>query len=388
MTPEFDLLCLAARPRPDYARVAAVLGTGLEWCRLLSLAEAHCVRPQLIRALRDLDWISVPPEARQSLSGFLRLHKARSLFFAGQLVQVADQFSQRAIPFATFKGPSLAAAVYGDLSLREYNDIDIIVQKKHVAQAEEILGCLGYKSVAGSSAFRRAFLSYQGQFALLREMRESPKLAIDLHWDFACAHVPFPLSPREIWSNLEKADIGGRAVPTLGRSDLALFLAGHGTKEGWRCLGWVCDFAMFIETHPDLDWTRLLERARQRGSGRSLLLGCQLAAQLLGTRVKGDLLRFGENNAQFRLAAETVVRRIDRGFPARSSEHVLGDFELCQNWVQRTRFIGRLLFTRTAGDYISLPLPRPLWRVYHLTRPFRLAGKAITSLARMSPRRM
>ena len=33
------------------------------------------------------------------------------------------------------------------------------------------------------------------------------------------------------------------------RNEMALFLAGHGTKEGWRCLGWVGDFAMFIEKH-------------------------------------------------------------------------------------------------------------------------------------------
>ena len=87
-------------------------------------------------------------------------------------------------------------------------------------------------------------------------------------------------------------------VPTLGRANLALLLAGHGAKEGWRCLGWVGDFAMFIEKHPDLDWSNLLERAQRRGCGRSLLVGCQLAAQLLGTRVDADLLELAENNVQ------------------------------------------------------------------------------------------
>jgi hypothetical protein len=359
-----------------------MFGAGLDWNLLLGLAKAHRVRPLLIRSLRELAWLGVPLEARQLLLNFLAIHKQRSLFLAGQLTRVADQLSKRAIPFATFKGPSLAAAVYRDLSLREYSDIDIIVEKKQVAATEEVLRQLGYEPIAGSRAFRRAFLAYQGQFALLK----GTQLAVDLHWDFAAHEVPFPLSPKEIWNSLEKTDIGGRSVPTLGRSDLALFLAGHGVKEAWRCLAWVCDFAMFIEKHPDLDWAYLLARARQRESGRALLVGCHLAAKLLGIRVKGDLLEVVERNVKYQSAAETAIRQLGETRERRALEHTEGDFALCESWLQRARLVGRLLFTRTVGDYNSLPLPRSMWRVYHLTRPFRLAIKSLMSVPRPKSR--
>jgi hypothetical protein len=207
----------------------------------------------------------------------------------------------------------------------------------------------------------------------------NPSLAIDLHWDFVPTSVPFPVSSAEIWHNLEQVQIGGRVVPTLGRADLALFLAGHGAKEGWRCLAWVCDFSKLIEHHPDLDWSGLLDRARRRGCGRSLLVGWQLAAQLLGTRVDVHLLGLAENNMQARLVSEAVVRQICNGYPVPASDRELGSLELCENWLQRVRSIGHFLVTRTVGDYVSMPLPRPLWRIYHLTRPFRLAGKVVTN---------
>jgi len=35
------------------------------------------------------------------------------------------------------------------------------------------------------------------------------------------------------------------------------------------------------------------------------------------------------------------------------------------------------LITRTVSDYEAMPLPKSLWGLYHLTRPFRLAGKII-----------
>jgi hypothetical protein len=382
-SPEFGILCSVARANPDPSQIATALKSDIEWRTLLSHAKAHGVRPQLIRAFRELDWIGVPLETKRSLLDFMQLHRARSLFIAGELIKVSDQLSQRAIRFATFKGPSLATALYGDLSLRECNDIDIIVDENHVAQAEAILGSLGYRGILGSSVFRDAFLSYQRQFAFVRE---TPSLAVDLHWDFTASHVPFPVSPSEIWNNLEQVDIGGRPVPTLGRNDLGLLLAGHGTKEGWRCLGWVADFAMFIQKHPDLDWNYLLNRAQRRGCGRSLLLGCQLAAQLLGTRVKADMLQLAENTRQLLLVAETMVHRIRSDFPAASLDRDLGDLELCESRLQKACAIGKLLITRTVGDYVSMPLPRRLWRIYHVTRPFRLAGKAITRLGPIDSR--
>lgn len=380
-TPEFDLLCLVGRPRPDYARAGTLLRIGLDWRLLSSLAATHGVRPQLVRALGELDWVGVPSEVRRSLLEFLRFHKMRSLFLAGQLIQVADRLSHASIRYATFKGPSLAAVLYGNLSLRECADIDVIVDRQQVGEAEIALGSLGYKSVDGDPAFRAAFFSYQKQFVLVRQ---NPSLAIDLHWDFAATNVPFPITPAEIWNNLGEVEIGGRAIPTLGRSDLALYLAGHGTKEGWRCLAWVSDFAMLIDRYPNLDWADLLDRARHKQCGRSLLLGCQLAAQLLGTRVKGDLPNLAENTVHARLAAEAIVRQLGNEFPTKSSERFLGDFELCETPMQKARVLGRLLITRTVGDYNSLPLPRPLWRLYHVTRPFRLTANAIVGLARLS----
>jgi hypothetical protein len=205
---EFEALCLVGQVKPDYGQIAAVLKGDIDWAVLLSLAAAHSVRLQLIHALRKLDWVGVPSKIKQSLSDFLLLHKARSLLVASELIRVNDELSQRAIRFATFKGPSLAAGLYGDLSLRECNDIDLIVEEQQVVRAEAVLGSLGYRSALGSSVFRSAFLSYQKQFLFVREGNSST--AIDLHWDFAGTTVPFPVTSAEIWNNLEQVDIGGR----------------------------------------------------------------------------------------------------------------------------------------------------------------------------------
>jgi hypothetical protein len=374
---EFDLLCFAAQVTPDYQRIASALKDSIDWAVLLSLAAAHAMRLPLINALWKLDWIGVPAETKRSLLDFLQLHKAHSLLIARELIHISDELSRRTIRFATFKGASLAVGLYGDLSLREFNDIDLIVEEEQIERTEAVLGSLGYRPVLGGSVFRGTFLSYQKQFAFVHE--RNPNLAIDLHWDFVGTLVPFPISSAEVWNNLDELHLGGQVVPTLGRADLGLLLAGHGAKEGWRRLSWVGDFARFIENNRDVDWRTLLHRARQRGTGRSLLVGWLLAKQLFGALVDAELLELAESNVQARRVADALVQRIRGEHPLPVSQGEFGEPDLRENWLQRTQAIGNLFMTRTIGDYISMPLPRRLWWIYHFTRPFRLAGNAFSN---------
>lgn len=375
---EFDLLCQVTRVKPDYDQLENTLRNDIDWTILSSLAAAHSVTVRLVQVLGKSDWVCVPAEAKQSLLAFVQLHKVHSLKLASELMRVSYELSQRGIRFATFKGPSLAVWLYGDLSLREFNDIDLIIDQDQVVNAERVLSSLGYRPIHGCAGFRKAFLSYQRQYMFVKDGNES--LALDLHWDFVGMYRPFTISSKEIWSNLDQLRMGGLTVPTLGRADLGLLLAGHGAKEGWRCLGWVADFAMYIEKNPDLDWRTLLDRARRRGSSRSLLVGWQLATQLLGARLDAQLLKLAEHNLPARAAAEALMLRIRNGYPAPASVSAFGEPELHENWRQRARSLVSFIVTRTVSDYVSMPLPRSLWRIYHLTRPFRLAWTLVRTV--------
>jgi hypothetical protein len=114
-----------------------------------------------------------------------------------------------------------------------------------------------------------------------------------LHWQFSGYGVVFPLRAAEVWPKLIEAPIAGRTVPSLAHDDLALFLAAHGTKEGWRRMLWLCDFAEFLRRFQDLDWIAILERAARSHSSRQLLLAIELAATMrdpLSQQKEEDLL--------------------------------------------------------------------------------------------------
>src|SRR5471032_895721 len=184
---EFDLLCLMVRQRPDLPRVRERIAAGFDFEFLFELASAHSVRPMLLLAIAALSGQGVPGTIRASLRYFQRTHLARVLSLSEEVCRVTRLFAAEGNPFAVFKGPVLAAYLYGELAHREYNDIDLIVPPEHMAKAETLLASLGYGNRQGDRAFRQAFLAFQRQYSFVRPEFDA---AIDLHWHFCSLHLP------------------------------------------------------------------------------------------------------------------------------------------------------------------------------------------------------
>ena len=378
---EFKLLCLVARPEPDLGGARKILSAGVDFAELFRLGEYHGVRPQLVESLYRMSWETVPAATRNSFENFRRVHGVHSLFVSRELLRLCEAFAKAGLRFATFKGPTLAALLHGDVSRREYVDVDIIVPQQQIDDAERLLGGLGYRAAGGTRAYRQAFLAHLRQYAFVHP---DSNLAIDLHWSFTGTHVPFPLTPAAVWQDLDTVLIGNRAVPTLSTENLALLLAGHGTKEAWRCLGWICDFAMLIDRRQDLDWLDIHGRAKAQRCGDAVLLACAMARELLETPVPEALRGLLERNGRVSALVAGLTRGLKEGLRGLSEQENFSDLHLCERRLDKLWGAMTLALTRTSGDYDAMKLPRILWPVYYVTRPFRLATKALTALGRRS----
>jgi hypothetical protein len=373
-TREFQLLLYCATSQPDVGRIAEVVREDVDWQILLDLATRHRVQPILCQTLKSVCWDIVPLRIKRQLEHSYMLNVPISLIFAAELLRLLDQFQQSGIALAAFKGIILAELVYGDLSLREFSDLDIIVREADLSKSEDILTALGYKADFPDRDYRSSFLRYQGQYAFRH--RETG-VSVDLHWRLSAKGEPFPLQPAKIWSRLGEVKIIGRRVPTLALDDLALFLAGHGTKEGWRYLSWICDFAEFLRKYQNTDWVSVRGRAQDSNCLRSLQLAIVLASTLLHAPAPAELLEEARKNRAIHHLTERIKLRLLR--PVTEGE--LSQFRTSLNTHDRLRHrlwpVAMLLTTRTVGDYQAMPLPKPLWSLYYVIRPLRLAIKSV-----------
>ena len=371
---EFQLLLYCARSRPDAGSVRDLVSKGIDWEILLKLAAYHCVRPMLLQTLKSVCWDAVPQKIQLDLTLFNKANVQKNLLFTGELLRLLDFFKQNGILIAAFKGSVLANSVYGNISLREFSDLDVIVQEADLSKAEEILTARGYQADFADRDYRSAFQSYQGQYAF---RDGNTGISVDLHWRLSGKGVAFPLQSTEIWRRLERVTIAGRTVLTLAHDDLALFLAAHGTKEGWRSLIWVCDFAELLRNYQDIDWVAVLDRAQRSHSSRPVLLAIALASTLLDAPAPAALIdRVWKSLAVRKLVEEAKLRML-RAVPEEELEFFLNDLKARDRLRHRFLAIATLLTTRTVGDYEAMPLPKSLWGLYYFTRPFRLAGKML-----------
>src|SRR6516225_5567069 len=212
--PEFQLLLYCARSQPASGPIKRLVDmSAIGWGKLLALADQHCVRPLLLQSLKAVCWDAVPLSVRLELDRFCKSNAQKNLLLAAELLRLLRSFNENELPVVAFKGPILAEAVYGDLSLREFCDLDLLIRMQDLTKAEDILLACGYTAQFPDRDYRTAFLSYHGQYAFRRD------IWVDLHWQFSQDGVVFPLQAAEVWPRLIDETIAGRTVPSLAHDD-------------------------------------------------------------------------------------------------------------------------------------------------------------------------
>jgi hypothetical protein len=159
---EFALLlacCAAGDPGSSGPDREALIARLIDWPRLIRLAEHHGVTPLLFQALRNAT-DSVPPAILDELRNRYQHIARKNLEFTKELFRVLECLEAHAIPAIPLKGPVLAETVYGDLALRDFSDLDVLVQPENVLKAKAVLGALGYVvNTQLSEAEERAYLA-------------------------------------------------------------------------------------------------------------------------------------------------------------------------------------------------------------------------------------
>jgi hypothetical protein len=327
----------------------------------LRLAEHHGVRPLVRQALAE----TAPPELTQ----FFRANAIRNLYLTAELLRLLRLLDAQGIRAVPLKGPALAQSLYGDLALREFGDLDVLVQETDLRKARDLLEAQGYHLDFALDPRDEAAYVRDGQHYLL--LHPAKGIVIELHWRFAPRWFAFPLSPSQVWPRLQPIPLAGREVPSLCPEHLFLFLAAHGAKHRWCALKWLCDLVQLIHRHPRLDWEWLVDQARRSHAMRVLLLAIHLAAQL-GAAVPPELRERARRDATVQALAADVWRDIENPLGPEDLGGFLWDLRAQERWRDRLLRCLLVLTIPTATDQAFLPLPRSLSFLYAVVRPIRI----------------
>jgi len=175
-----------------------------------------------------------------------------------------------------------------------------------------------------------------------------------------------------VWPRRRTATLAGAGVPDMSPEIKLLMLCMHGSKHAWSRLIWICDVAQLLRVSPELNWKEVIREARKSGLWRALALGVLLAHRVAGAAVPQAILRRFERDS----AACNLAKHVQETLfvePGGIPEGTVPYNIQLLGFRDRTRLFLSLAFLRpNERDLAAFPLPKPLYPLYYLVRPFRL----------------
>jgi Uncharacterised nucleotidyltransferase len=375
--PENELLVCLASPSlggGQAERVRELLGAGIEWQYLLVMAHRHSVVPLLHHYLNSIAPEAVPAPILSRLRSRNDENTRQSLLLIGELHKLMERLKEQGIQAAPFKGPTLALIGYGDVALRQFGDLDILVRRRDVLKVKQLLVAEGFKPIPELTNAQEAALL---RFDCAYNFGSEKQVLFDVHWNFAPRYLSPGIDLDRLWTRLDSITINGRELPSLAAADLLPALCLHGATHAWERLGWIADVAGLIARTTDLDWEMVLAEAAAGGNRRMLALGLWLAKDLLAAPLPEVVWQAVAEDAVVRQLAVEVKQRLFLSEPPRTGifGEVLMQLRMRDRKRDQLRSLVRLAATPRSFDWMLLPLPAWLSALYYPWRPIRLAGK-------------
>ena len=364
-----QLLLLCLRPRPDASACQKiqdlVRSPLLNWTKLTEIAIAHAVLPLLYRGL-TITGAEAIDKPLYRIKAQCRFNTIRNFNLTQELQRVLNLLAAHDIAAVPFKGPTLAAIAYGDISLRQFSDLDILIHERDFLKTRDLLLGDGYcraKEISFSDNIDRQemdLMRSQGEYPF---QKQNSATSIDLHCRLMTGRLPISSAKLDsFWNNLSPVSLLNCQVQTFIAEDLILYLCIHGAKDFWKKLIWICDIAHLIDRHPGINWERLIQRARSLACEQMLWLGLSLAQAVLEVSLPAAVEQERQTTFRKQSLLLQIQRRLISGVLPQNVKHFyLSRFyfyaQMQGTWKEKVRY---------CQTYVPLLLNQ--WRLSQLSQ--------------------
>ena len=346
-------LIIALLGRDGEADFQNLITQDLDWKYFIQTCLLHRVI-QLILLKKDLANY-IPPEILDKIKAKSQNVALENLNLSMNLIQISQLLKANGIEFLTYKGPTLSVLAFGNESLRQSGDLDLLIFKKDMAKIRKIIAENGGKdSWKLTPKQEKAVFRLYNEFPML--FGESETL-IEFHWAFAESFLAFDYGFEEVFRNSQKVLLHGLEISALSDEDQLIVLTFHGSKHFWTQLNWICDIAGLLERRP-IDWDKTIKKAAQLGTLRMLWLGLFLAKDLFHAVLPADILRQIQKDTQIQPLSGAIKKHLfDENF---SGEEIKTKIylQMRERWRDKLTYSHRLLTTKMF-DSMFMPMGRP-----------------------------
>lgn len=370
--PELELIlcCAKVRLNPNKIdRIKSLLQQDIDWEYLITTAKLHKVLPLIYLNLIKYFPEYVPQNILNQLQEFIQAKTRRNLYLVRELFTLTNIFESNNISAIPYKGLVLAAAVYGDLSLRQFVDLDFLVSRQEYLKTQELLIAEGYNPPPQNNVdWERSFVHAKKQ------------IGVDLHQGLTPDYLPIHINFSGLWQRLESVSVGGVEFKTFSPEDLLIVLCIQLAKDSqWTAevLIKVCDISELIFTYENIDWDLVWQRCIKLGTKRILLFSLYVVHEMLDTKVPDSMGQKMQKDNVAKKAAlqvcEEFFLRSEESFKEKTyQERIILRKLARERWQDKVPYFLEVTFIPNEQDFSFFSFPKQLFWLYYLLKPIRL----------------
>lgn len=356
-------------------RVNELFGTGLNWKYIVQASHQHSVLPLVYHTLQKLNINTAACPALLELKKHTQAIVVRNLQMTALLIKLLTLFKKQKITAIPFKGPVLAEYVYGNLGLRRFGDLDILVAPQDIANAIQLLKSHNFKpNIILSPGQLAAYVKTEDDLVF---QCQTSGIVVELHWELTGRYLPYPMDVNFLEPRLKLLPFLNQKIVHLSPEDLLLYLCVHGTRHMWERLEWVCGVAELIRNKPELQWKNVLSLARDLKCYRILQHGLFLTHTIFNVELPPYIL---EELSADPLSAELNKKIEKQLFPLFTPNQNMAagnrfdslQFQVQDSLGNKIRYGLKQLTEAREADWRWFPLPVHLTWLYVILRPLRL----------------
>lgn len=253
-------LCARSRMRTELRQQLSVACQDVSgWDDLLQVAEYHGLAPLLHEHLSTVAIdMELPKDVIRGLKFLSIRHQLASTVLKRSLQMILSLMESEGIRCLVLKGAALSHTVYPEISLRPMRDIDLLLAKKDVYRAYDLLKKENY-----SESDELLPEGYHHLPPLFKDV-DGLKVCIELHHGLFPDDPPYyqQLDFEELYNNRQEFEVDGVRANTLADEEMLWHLYQHGfhaplTYEPFRLIA-VADIVSIVEARlDDIDWGKV-----------------------------------------------------------------------------------------------------------------------------------
>jgi hypothetical protein len=301
----------------------------VNWDYIHKKSRNHSLRSIIYWQLNQICPEIIPNEFMVPLKKHFDYNLRKNMLMLVELQKIIKLLEFNKIVGLPYKGPVLALIAYNNLSIREFNDLDIYVDRKDILTLKRILILNDYEIKLNFSPYIEAqYMQSQREYKFFNKEKD---ILLEVHWNIPGISFSFP---HESFFQVKKViplRINNFTFNSFSKEDLILILSIHAGGHLWQRLSWISDINELIRHSNDLNWEIIIKKARYLQVAKILCINLFLANELFDLEIPSSMKNIIEEDDSINKICADIIENIFSSKPPNIIKKIILRYKIREN---------------------------------------------------------